>query len=41
MLDEARVLGLDRLLAVCALDNLASAKDDRAARRRLGGHPGH
>ena len=26
MLDEARVLGLDRLLAVCALDNLASAK---------------
>ena len=26
MLDEARVLGLDRLLAVCAVDNVASAK---------------
>ncbi|MER7333614.1 MULTISPECIES: GNAT family N-acetyltransferase [unclassified Micromonospora] len=26
MLDEARTLGLDRLLAVCAVDNAASAK---------------
>ncbi|MEU5907093.1 GNAT family N-acetyltransferase [Micromonospora sp. NPDC047527] len=26
MLDEARVLGLDRLLAVCAVDNVASVK---------------
>jgi predicted acetyltransferase len=26
MLDEARILGLDRLLAVCALDNVASVK---------------
>jgi predicted acetyltransferase len=26
MLDEARSLGLDRLLAVCAVDNVASAK---------------
>ena len=26
MLDEARVLGLDRLLAVCAVDTVASAK---------------
>jgi predicted acetyltransferase len=26
MLDEARTLGLDRLLAVCALNNVASAK---------------
>ncbi|MEU5727309.1 GNAT family N-acetyltransferase [Micromonospora sp. NPDC047738] len=26
MLDEARVLGLERLLAVCAVDNVASAK---------------
>lgn len=26
MLDEARALGLDRMLAVCAVDNVASAK---------------
>jgi predicted acetyltransferase len=26
MLDEARVLGLDRVLAVCAVDNVASVK---------------
>lgn len=26
MLDEARVLGMDRVLAVCAVDNLASMK---------------
>ena len=26
MLDEARVLGLDRVLAVCAVDNAASVK---------------
>ncbi|MFB9235244.1 GNAT family N-acetyltransferase [Plantactinospora siamensis] len=26
MLDEARTLGLDRVLVVCAVDNLASAK---------------
>jgi predicted acetyltransferase len=26
MLDEARMLGLDRVLAVCAVDNFASVK---------------
>lgn len=26
MLDEARVLGMDRMLAVCAVDNVASVK---------------
>jgi predicted acetyltransferase len=26
MLDEARVLGQDRVLAVCAVDNVASVK---------------